>query len=67
MFSDNEEFAAYVKMVLLKWVNTRDSQLSQFDIDLCFKFQLLFEKMHIWKFGRLSLLFDISHTEAQDD
>ena len=60
------------KIMLLKWVNTRDSQLERFNIDLswiyiymniindkfeigvtryqvCIKFQLSFEKMHIWK------------------
>ena len=34
---------------------------------VCFKFQLLFENKRHLKSGPLSLLFDISHTEAQDD
>ena len=52
--------------MLLKWVNTRDSQLET-RYQVCIKFQLSFEKNAHLKSRHSSLLFDTSHTEDQDD
>ena len=54
--------------MLLKWVNTRDSQLDKLnDIKCVLSFNCYLKKNAHLKSGHSSLLFDTSHTEDQDD